>query len=69
MRNSIGCVAMPSLALQDLLDASLAYPPEYPNELSSHLPMALAALDGLGAEEVRLRTFFVGYARRFTAQA
>lgn len=56
---------MPSLALQRLLDASLAYPPEYANELSSHLPMALAALAGLGADEARLHAFFVGYVRRF----
>ena len=60
---------MPGLALQRLLDASLAYPPEYANQLSSHLPMALAALDGLGAGETRLCEFFVGYVRRFTTLA
>ena len=60
---------MPGLALQRLLDASLAYPPEYADQLSSHLPMALAALHGLGAGEARLSEFYVGYVRRFNTPA
>jgi Questin oxidase-like len=58
--------ATPSRALHHLLDESLRYPPEYGDHLSSHLPMALAALDGLGADEARLRAFFAFYVRRFT---
>lgn len=57
--------ATPSRALHHLLDESLRYPPEYGDHLSSHLPMALAALDGLGADEARLREFFAFYVRRF----
>ncbi len=52
-------------ALHRLLDDSLCLPAEYGAGLSSHLPMALAALDGLGADEARLRAFYAHYARRF----
>jgi hypothetical protein len=55
----------PAPALRRLLDDSLAFPPEYGAGLSSHLPMALAALDGLGADESRLRSYFAGYVGRF----
>ena len=55
----------PSPALHQLLDQSLVFPPEYGAGLSSHLPMALAALDGLGADETRLRSFFASYVSRF----
>lgn len=58
--------ATPSRTLHHLLDESLRYPSEYGDHLSSHLPMALAALDGLGADEARLRAFFAFYVRRFT---
>jgi hypothetical protein len=51
--------------LHRLLDAALRLPPEYADGLSSHLPMALAALHGLGADEARLRAFFATYAVRF----
>lgn len=57
----------PSRTLHHLLDESLRYPPEYGEHLSSHLPMALAALEGLGADEARLRAFFAFYVRRFAA--
>ena len=55
--------------LHRLLDAALRLPPEYDDGLSSHLPMALAALDALGADEARLDAFFATYARRFDAAA
>lgn len=58
---------IPSRTLHHLLDESLRYPSEYGDHLSSHLPMALAALEGLGADEARLRAFFAFYVRRFTA--
>jgi len=51
--------------LHRLLDDALRLPPEYGDGLSSHLPMALAALDGLGAGEARLREFCARYAARF----
>lgn len=54
-------------ALRRLLDASLQLPPEYRDELSSHLPMALHALASLGAGEARMQAFFASYARRFAS--
>lgn len=54
----------PSDTLHHLLDKSLGISAEYGSGLSSHLPMALAALDGLGAGDNRLRLFFASYARR-----
>jgi hypothetical protein len=51
--------------LHRLLDASLTLPPEYRDQLSSHLPMALQALHALGASEARMHQFHAGYARRF----
>lgn len=50
--------------LQALLDESLAHPPEYGGGFSSHLPMALAALHGLGADGAQLRRFAASYLRR-----
>jgi hypothetical protein len=50
--------------LHRLLDEALAYGPEYGAGMASHLPMALAALDGLGAHEAQMRSFFAHYARR-----
>ena len=58
----------PSPALHHLLDDSLAFPPEYGPGFASHLPMALAALDGLGADETRLRGFFASYVLRFSGR-
>jgi hypothetical protein len=51
--------------LHTLLERSLALPAEYRGQLSSHLPMALHALDELGADDARLHRFFDGYATRF----
>ena len=56
-------------ALHALLDQSLRYPPEFGQQLSSHLPMALAALEGLGADGARLQAFFNSYTRRFAPLA
>ena len=50
--------------LHGLLDDALAYGPEHGQGMASHLPMALAALDGLGAHEAQMRSFFAHYARR-----
>lgn len=50
--------------LHRLLDEALAYGPEHGAGMASHLPMALAALDGLGAHEAQMRSFFAHYARR-----
>jgi hypothetical protein len=44
--------------LHRLLDDSLAWGPEYGGGMASHLPMALAALDGLGASEAQMVSFF-----------
>lgn len=61
-------LAPPSAALAARLDAALAWPPEYGPGLASHLPMALAALDGLGADAKRLQAFAERYQRRFAQQ-
>jgi len=50
--------------LHRLLDEALAFGPEHGQGMASHLPMALAALDGLGAHEARMRSFMAHYARR-----
>lgn len=50
--------------LHRLLDDSLALGPEYEAGMASHLPMALAALDGLGADEAQMRAFYARYATR-----
>jgi hypothetical protein len=41
---------------------SLAYGPLYGNRLANHLPMALLALDRLGADAATMRRFADGYA-------
>ena len=51
--------------LHDLLEQALAWPSEYDAGLSSHLPMALEALDGLGADAATMQRFMQRYARRF----
>lgn len=43
--------------LHELLDDGLGLNPEYEDQLSSHLPMALDALQDLGADGARLREF------------
>lgn len=50
--------------LVSLLDDSLTRSPEYGEGLSSHLPMALAALARLGAPDTRLRAFAQRYGQR-----
>ena len=45
-------------ALAVLLDRCQAFSPEYGDGLSTHLPMALQALHGLGAPPARLHTLF-----------
>ncbi|MFY7864032.1 questin oxidase family protein [Roseateles sp.] len=51
--------------LQAWLQRSLAYPPEYDDQLSSHLPMALQALHSMGADETQMHVFFEIYIQRF----
>jgi hypothetical protein len=52
------------VSLDDLLTAGACWAPEYQGGLSNHLPMALVALHGLGADDARLQAFAAGYARR-----
>ena len=51
--------------LHALLDANLRHPPEYRDQLTNHLPMALHALHCLGASPQRLQDFSTGYSKRF----
>lgn len=44
--------------LDALLDRAQAFAPEYRGTLSNHLPMALVALDALGADATRMESFF-----------
>lgn len=53
-----------SQVLAELLDDELAYDATTGTRLSSHLPMALVALDRLGAGDERLSGFARDYARR-----
>jgi len=48
----------------DLLDASGHFDAEYGGSLSNHLPMALAALKRLGADDARLAEFAARYRTR-----
>lgn len=54
--------------LHELLDLGARYAPEYRGALSNHLPMALVALDALGAGPDRLRDFFERGALRLVLQ-
>ncbi len=54
--------------LHRLLDAGTDFAPEYGGGLSSHLPMALQALQALGASSERLEAFQAAYAPRLTAR-
>jgi len=58
-------IAGPGAAWHRLLDANLGLPPEYADQLTNHLPMALHALAELGADDARMQQFFERYARRF----
>ncbi|MBN8488777.1 MAG: hypothetical protein J0M20_13785, partial [Burkholderiales bacterium] len=51
----------PSPALRERLQRLHTLSPEYGRQLSSHLPMALAALDALGADAARLDQFTATY--------
>ena len=44
--------------LTAVLDRAQAFAPEYRGDLSNHLPMALVALDSLGADAARMESFF-----------
>jgi len=50
-------IATPAI-LTTLLDRAQAFAPEYRGNLSSHLPMALVAMNALGAAESRMESFF-----------
>lgn len=52
---------MSQAVLNELLDIGQRYAPEYQGGLSNHLPMALVALQRLGAHGERLREFFERY--------
>jgi hypothetical protein len=58
-----------SEACAELLAASHRYAPLYGDRLANHLPMALLALDRLGADAATLRRFADGYARRLVPAA
>lgn len=60
---------MNSADLASLLDQGRLMEPEYSNGLSNHLPMALVALDGLGADPQRLHEFAAVYGQRLVAMA
>jgi hypothetical protein len=51
-------------ACRELLQQSRHYAPLYGNRLANHLPMALLALDRLGADADTMRRFSTAYARR-----
>ena len=54
--------------LHRLIDEARRFPPEYADQLSNHLPMALTALAALGADEAQMRAFFASYSRHFEGQ-
>ena len=49
--------------LHELLHANLQLPPEYAGQLTNHMPMALHALQSMGASAQRLRGFYDIYAK------
>lgn len=53
-----------SPAFETLLDAGHHFDAEYADGLSNHLPMALVALQAMGAPDARLEAFAAGYAPR-----
>jgi hypothetical protein len=55
--------------LYALLDGATRFDAEYHGGLSNHLPMALVALQRLGASNDRLRAFAAGYATRLQPAA
>jgi hypothetical protein len=65
---SVASLAVPGAAWHRLLDANLGLPPEYADQLTNHLPMALHALAELGADDARMQQFFERYTRRFAGR-
>jgi hypothetical protein len=59
----------PDSTLHELLAAGRRFSGSYGGGLANHLPMALVALQGLGAEETRLREFASFYEKRLRAKA
>jgi hypothetical protein len=55
--------------LNDLLSESKRFSAEYGRQLSNHLPMALIALDRLGASEEQAQKFFNQYSKMLRPQA
>ena len=55
--------------LRTLLDANLRLPPEYRDQLTNHLPMALHALHCLGASSRRMQDFYAHYTHRFQGRS
>ncbi len=55
----------PREPLHALLDANLRQPPEFRDQLTNHLPMALHALHCLGASPQRMQDFYNSYSQRF----
>jgi hypothetical protein len=53
-----------SQACSELLAEARRYAPLYGNRLANHLPMALVALDRLGADAATMRAFATRYAQR-----
>ncbi len=52
-------------ALHVLLDANLRLPPEYRDQFTNHMSMALHALHSLGASPQRMQDFYAHYSLRF----
>ena len=50
--------------LSALLDRAQAFAPEYHGNLSNHLPMALVALNSLGAGAARMASFLSIYSAK-----
>jgi Questin oxidase-like len=65
---SVASIVVQPAAWHRLLDANLGLPPEYADQLTNHLPMALHALAELGADDATMQQFFERYARRFAGQ-
>ena len=55
------------MTLHALLDANLQLDAEYDGGLANHLPMALVALQALGASDARLQAFAATYRRKLVS--
>ena len=58
---------MTQTPLHALLNRAQAFAPEYHGSLSTHLPMALVALNSLGADVPRMQAFFATISARLNA--